>query len=78
MLVVADTSPLNYLILLDQTALLPALYTQVVLPPAVVAELGTWVTSLPGWCEVRRPQRTCATSGSHSPPCTGRSGARCG
>lgn len=27
MLVVADTSPINYLVLLAQTALLPALYT---------------------------------------------------
>lgn len=27
MLVVADTSPINYLVLLEQTALLPTLYT---------------------------------------------------
>jgi predicted nucleic acid-binding protein len=32
MLVVADTSPINYLVLLEQTAVLPALYTRVVLP----------------------------------------------
>ena len=64
MLVVADTSPINYLVLLEQTALLPALYTRVFLPPAVVTELQdleapeevrAWVADLPGWCEVRRP-----------------------
>jgi predicted nucleic acid-binding protein len=39
MLVVADTSPINYLVLLAHTALLPTLYTRVFLPPAVVTEL---------------------------------------
>ena len=39
MLVVADTSPINYLVLLEQTAVLPALYTRVWLPPAVLREL---------------------------------------
>jgi len=64
MLVVADTSPINYLVLLAQTALLPALYTRVMLPPAVVTELQdleapeevrAWVADLPVWCAVRRP-----------------------
>jgi predicted nucleic acid-binding protein len=64
MLVVADTSPINYLVLIEQTAVLPALYTRVLLPPAVVRELRdaeapevvrTWTVNLPTWCEVRRP-----------------------
>jgi predicted nucleic acid-binding protein len=64
MLVVADTSPINYLVLLEHTALLPALYTRVFLPPAVVTELQdleapeavrAWVVDLPPWCEIRRP-----------------------
>jgi len=64
MLVVADTSPINYLVLLEHTAVLPALYTRVFLPPAVVTELQdleapeevrAWVDNLPPWCEVRRP-----------------------
>lgn len=64
MLVVADTSPINYLVLLEQTAVLAALYTRVVLPPAVVtelqdpeapAEVRAWVAALPAWCAVRRP-----------------------
>jgi predicted nucleic acid-binding protein len=67
MLVVADTSPLNYLILIEQTAVLPALYTRVLLPPAVVTELGdpeapemvrAWVSVLPPWCEKRQPMAT--------------------
>jgi predicted nucleic acid-binding protein len=64
MLVVADTSPINYLVLLAQTPLLPALYTRVCLPPAVVTELRdpeaptavrAWVAALPAWCAVQRP-----------------------
>ena len=39
MLVVADTSPINYLILTQHELLLPALYTHVVIPPAVQQEL---------------------------------------
>ena len=64
MLVVADTSPINYLVLLEHTAVLPVLYTRVFLPPAVVTELQdleapeevrAWTANLPAWCEVRRP-----------------------
>jgi predicted nucleic acid-binding protein len=39
MLVVADTSPLHYLVLIQQEAILPALYDRVAIPPAVVADL---------------------------------------
>ena len=39
MLVISDTSPINYLVLLHQDTLLPTLYGQVVIPPAVLAEL---------------------------------------
>jgi predicted nucleic acid-binding protein len=39
MQVVADTSPLNYLVLLQQETLFPTVYGQVVIPPAVQAEL---------------------------------------
>ena len=40
MIVVADSSPLHYLILLEQTELLHQLYEEVTIPDAVVAELG--------------------------------------
>jgi predicted nucleic acid-binding protein len=39
MIVVADTSPINYLVLIDQPELLHKLYGDVVLPPAVLDEL---------------------------------------
>ena len=38
MLVVADTSPLNYLVWIQQDTLLPILYDRVVIPPAVYEE----------------------------------------
>jgi hypothetical protein len=39
MIVVADTSPLNYLVLIDEVGLLPALFGQVLFPQAVFREL---------------------------------------
>jgi len=67
MFVVADTTPLNYLILIEQIELLPELYERVVIPHAVLVELhhaGTpspvraWASNLPSWCEVREPTST--------------------
>lgn len=66
MIVVADTSPLNYLILIEQTDILPALFGQVVIPRAVCDELldigapaavRQWMDRLPAWLEVRTPSR---------------------
>lgn len=60
--VVADTSPLNYLIQIDSDHVLPALYEHVLVPSAVVGELGhpaslvavrAWLTRMPSWLEVR-------------------------
>lgn len=62
MIVVSDTSPLNYLILIDLTHLLPALFGRIIIPEAVVDELHSpmapepvrrWMAALPGWVEVR-------------------------
>ena len=39
MLVVSDTSPSNYLVLLQQETLLQVLYGHVVIPPAIYSEL---------------------------------------
>lgn len=67
MLVVADTSPINYLVLIQHEMLLPTLYTRVVILPAVYSELqrpGTpepvrrWGTSPPVWFGVQQPQQT--------------------
>jgi predicted nucleic acid-binding protein len=37
--IVADTTPLNYLALIQATEILPNLYRRVLIPPAVKAEL---------------------------------------
>ena len=39
MLVIADTSPLNYLVWIEVVELLPQLYVRVVIPPEVRDEL---------------------------------------
>jgi len=71
MLVVADTSPIHYLILIQHEAVLPLLYTQVVIPPAVVSELQDdetpeavrlWVAHPPAWFAVRSPQQRIAAT----------------
>lgn len=62
MIVIADASPLHYLILLDLTDILPRLYGRVIVPPAVAGELQAknapagvkrWITNPPDWLEVR-------------------------
>ena len=39
MLIVADTSPLNYLILIESVHVLPSLYGRILIPPEVLGEL---------------------------------------
>ena len=64
MIVVADTSPLNYLIIIGQIHLLSCLYTAVMIPPAVANELRqpdapervrTWISNPPGWLIIQEP-----------------------
>jgi predicted nucleic acid-binding protein len=64
MIVVTDTSPLNYLVLIRAVDVLPALFGAVIVPPAVVAELEhartpeavrQWVQAPPPWLDVRPP-----------------------
>lgn len=61
MIVVADSSPLHYLILLGQTELLRRLYGEVLIPDAVAAELraasspravSEWLSTPPPWLRV--------------------------
>jgi predicted nucleic acid-binding protein len=63
--VVADTTPLNYLILLGEVELLERLYPAVLIPRSVHTELAStdapqvvqsWVRQSPAWVEVRDPQ----------------------
>ena len=65
MIVVADTTPLQYLILIQYEHILPALYGRVVVPPAVITELSRdetpqpvrdWLKSAPTWLEIRGPR----------------------
>jgi len=63
MIVVSDTSPLNYLILIHCETLLKALFGKVAVPTAVLTELQSegapqkirnWLTHMPDWIEVRQ------------------------
>lgn len=63
MIVVADTSPLNYLLQIGCEAVLPSLYQRVLIPRSVLEELAHpdapnvvsgWLKSMPGWIEVRQ------------------------
>jgi predicted nucleic acid-binding protein len=69
MIVVADTSPLNYFLQISCESLLPSLYQRVLVPPAVLEELAhpdapkivaNWLLQLPGWIErdERLPRQT--------------------
>ena len=64
MIAVADTSPLGYLVLIGEIDLLPALFTKVLIPPAVAAELADpgapdavrrWIARPPDWLEIAEP-----------------------
>jgi predicted nucleic acid-binding protein len=61
-LVVADTGPLNYLVLIGDIELLPKLFGRVLAPQAVCDELAdrdapaavrAWAAQRPAWLEVR-------------------------
>lgn len=61
MIVVADTSPLNYLVLLGKVYLLNEIYAHVLIPPAVLSELchsgapkqvRNWAFDLPDWAQL--------------------------
>jgi predicted nucleic acid-binding protein len=71
MIVVSDTSPLDYLILIQQDHVLPALFGRVIAPPAVMAELQhpatppavrAWTANPPTWLEVRQPTTVSSTT----------------
>lgn len=62
--VISDTTPLHYLILIGQENILKKLYGEIVVPPAVLQELGhssapseisNWAKSPPAWVTIRTP-----------------------
>jgi predicted nucleic acid-binding protein len=70
MLVVTDTTPINYLVLIGHVDILPSLYSHVVIPQAVVGDLQhprtpesvrAWIAAPPSWCTIQSP---------HGPPDT--------
>ncbi|MGI8669006.1 MAG: DUF3368 domain-containing protein [Aridibacter sp.] len=63
MIVIADTSPLNYLVLIGQENLLPKFFGQVIIPQAVFDELNdagasvevrNWLREIPNWIEIKQ------------------------
>ena len=66
-MIVSDTSPLNYLVLIEAVDLLPKIYRRVIVPAAVMAELSrpqspgpvrALAKNPPTWMEIASPQRT--------------------
>ncbi len=64
MIVIADTTPLNYLILVGEVEILPRLYGRVLIPPAVHQELSSpsapgevrnWAAAPPEWLDIQSP-----------------------
>ena len=73
MIVVSDTTPLNYLILIQRIEILHSLYNEVVVPPAVVNEMlapGTpaqvieWTRNKPAWVIVTQAALTTSEIGA--------------
>jgi len=71
MIVVADTSPINYLVLIREIEILPRLYGKVVIPQTVREELlrpvapeivRTWTAQAPAWLEARTPVNSADSS----------------
>ncbi|HYF36047.1 MAG TPA: hypothetical protein VD994_12205 [Prosthecobacter sp.] len=63
--VISDTSPINYLILIDEVEVLPQLFNKIVIPPAVLQELQhprapdpvrSWAQQPPPWVHQSSPR----------------------
>lgn len=77
MIVIADTSPLNYLILIGQAELLPRLFGEVLIPQMVLDELGgtgapaeiiDWLNCIPDWLKVKQVKPSTTIDLSHLDP----------
>ena len=62
MIVVSDTSPINYLLLINQVDLLPRLFERIIIPEAVSEEMlasgspltvQKWIKNSPPWLEIQ-------------------------
>src|SRR5262245_28303621 len=68
-LIVADSSPIRYLVVIGTIDVLPKIYDRIVLPPVVAQELmhpnapekvRAWASELPRWVEVISGKRNVA------------------
>ena len=73
-LVIADTGPVNYLILISYIDLLPQMFEKVVLPAAVQTELSNplappavqrWIANPPAWLEIAKTPAITLSTGIH-------------
>lgn len=71
MIVVSDTSPLNYLVLIRAEHVLPILFGRIIAPPAVLTELRRpkapamvrlWAATPPAWLEIQPPTTVIGTT----------------
>ena len=62
MIIVSDTTPLHYLILIDEAELLPSLFDEIIVPSAVLQELShertpekvfDWIQNRPAWVQIK-------------------------
>lgn len=62
MIIISDTTPINYLVLISEIDLLEKLYKRVIVPQAVVQEfhhpntppsVHSWINNPPAWIEIR-------------------------
>ena len=67
MIVIADTSPINYLVQIGEVGVLPKLYDSILIPPSVRNELQhprapdavrRWINQPPEWLQVRASSLT--------------------
>ena len=67
--VISDTSPINYLVLIEKQEILPALFTTIVVPRSVVREMKAsgaplkvrqWIAVPPSWLDIREPKSPAA------------------
>lgn len=73
-LVIADTGPIHYLILIGHTDLLPRLFERVLLPsivrdelshPLAPASVQRWITVVPAWLEIAESPAVALSAGIH-------------
>jgi predicted nucleic acid-binding protein len=75
-IVVSDTSPINYLLLIDQIGLMPRLFQQIIIPDIVRDEmidssapltLQKWIANPPSWLTVQTVSRVDTTLNALDP-----------